>query len=537
MKKLVLLVLSMIIAGMMLTACNPRTVTNTSTQTTSPSSAVTGGGTLKLYGANPYTLDPAVASDANSSNYILQIFNGLVMLDDNLAPTGDIASGWQISGDYKTYTFILRENVVFQDGKKLTAADVKYSWERACNPATGSTAAGAYLRDINGAADVLSGTAKEISGVEVVNDYTLRVTIDAPKSYFLYELTYPCAMVVDKNNVTSGEWWRNPNGAGPFKLKQWQDNSLLELERNSRYFGEKTLLEAIEFQMLSGRPMSLYETGEIDVAEVDSSYIDRVTDPEQPFLKQLQITPELSFYWIGFNPNEPPFNDINVRKAFTQAIDKDKINKLILRDMVDRADGILPPGLPGYNKSLTVPGFNLEQARANLKASRYGGAAGLPAITLTTSGYGNTMSPILEAMVTQWRENLGVEVKVRQLDPNFYVYNLTAEKDQMFDMGWVADYPHPQDFLDVLFHSGAKNNFAEYVNPALDALLDAAAVEPDTEKSFSIYRQAEQMIMDDAAALPLYFGRNYVLVKPYVKNYNVNAMGFVRLSRVKLEGK
>jgi oligopeptide transport system substrate-binding protein len=104
-------------------------------------------------------------------------------------------------------------------------------------------------------------------------------------------------------------------------------------------------------------------------------------------------------------------------------------------------------------------------------------------------------------------------------------------------MGWNGDYPHPQDFLDVLFHTGADNNFAEYSNPAIDAIMDAAAIEPDMDKSLQMYRQAEQMLVDDAAILPLYFGQNYVLVKPYVKNYQLTPMGFAWLSRVKIEGK
>jgi oligopeptide transport system substrate-binding protein len=537
MKKILLIIISVMTAGvMLLAACNPRTTSGTTPTQSTSTTAVTGGGTLKLYGTNPYTLDPAVASDSNSSGYVQQIFSGLVKLDDKLEPTGDIAVDWQISADFKTYTFNLRQDVVFQDGKKLTATDVKYSWERACNPATGSSAASTYLGDIVGVAEVLSGAAKNISGVTAVNDYTLKVTIDAPRSYFLFKLTYPCTMVVDKNNVSSGTWWRSPNGTGPFKLKEWQDNSLLSLERNNRYYGEKTGVEFVEFQMLTGLPMNLYETGDIDVTDVSSTYIDRITDPLQPFAQQLQTTPELSFYWVGFNTNEPPFDDVNVRKAFTQAIDKDKIISLVLRDMVQRADGILPPGMPGYNDALAGLTFNPEQARASLKASRYGGAAGLPAITFTTSGYGNTISPMLEAMVVQWKENLGVDVTVRQLDPNFFIYNLKAEKDQMFDMGWVADYPSPQDFLDVLFHTGVDNNFAEYSNPAVDSILDAAGVEPDMARSLAMYRQAEQMLVDDAAMLPLYFGKNYVLVKPYVKNYTVNLMGFTDLSKVRLEG-
>jgi oligopeptide transport system substrate-binding protein len=541
-----LLITLVIAAGLLLTSCDPvanTTTTPTSatptvnptatTKTTTP--PVSGGGVLKLYGDNPYTLDPALSSDANSSNYILQIFSGLLRLDANLDPAPDIAASWEISPDKLTYTFHLREDVTFHNGKKLTAADVKYSWERACNPSTRSPVARTYLGDIAGAMDVITGKAKEISGVKILNDYTLQVTITTPINHFLAKLTYPTAMIVDKQNVGSSQWYRQPNGTGPFKLKGWQANSLLILERNDAYFGKKAKLARVEFQMLTGVPMNLYETGEIDVTGLSADYIDRVTDPAGPFFDQLQVSPQLSFQWIGFNTTEPPFDDINVRKAFNLAIDKDKIISLILRDLVDRADGILPSGIPGYNADLKGLGFDAAAAQAALKASKYGSAADLPAITLTTGGYGNTISGILTSLIVQWRENLGVEVKVRQLDPDYYIYHLTTEKDQMFEMGWVADYPHPQDFLELLFHSGVENNYAEYSNPAVDAILDAAAVEPDTNKSLEMYRQAEQMLVDDAAMLPLYFGQSYLLVKPYVKGYVYNAMGFAWLADVWIE--
>ena len=208
------ILLSFVLVGcLVLSACNCNStgndiITTTSTSTT-PTPAVTGGGTLKLYGADPTTLDPALSSDANSHQYIVQIFSGLVKLGDNLEPAPDIAGTWEISQDNLTFTFYLRHDVVFQDGRQVTAADFKYSWERACNPATGSSTAGTYLIDIVGVREVIQGMAEEISGVEVINDYTLKVTIDAPKSYFLSKLSYPTAMVVDKFNVADGfkiEW-------------------------------------------------------------------------------------------------------------------------------------------------------------------------------------------------------------------------------------------------------------------------------------------------------------------------------------------
>lgn len=501
----------------------------------SPKVTPTGGGTLKLSGTDPTTLDPALSSDANSANYIMQIFSGLVKLDENLEPAPDIAERWDISDDGCTFTFYLRDNAVFQDGRKVTAADVKYSWERACNPATGSITAGTYLGDIVGAKEMVAGQTDEITGIQVVNDNTLQVTIDAPKSYFLSKLSYPTTMVVDRNNVAAGaNWWRNPNGSGPFKLKEYQQSTLLVLERNDDYYGEVASLEFVEFHMYSGDEMSLYETGQIDVAAVYADYIDRVTDPSGPFHNEYQVSPQLSFSWLGFDTNKPPFDDLNVRKAFSMAIDKDKIINLSMRNLVERAYGVLPPGMPGFNADLNGLSYNVAEARALITSSKYGSVENLPPIVLTLSGYGVAIPSLLEAIIVQWRENLGVEVTVRLLEPDFYIYHLKQEKDNMFYMGWIADYPHPQDFLDVLFHTGGEYNYGEYSNPSFDALVEQAGIEKDNTKSLQMYQGAEQMLVDDAALIPLYFGQNLILVKPYVQGYEPNALGYVMLNKVKI---
>src|SRR3990172_5618709 len=176
-----------------------------------PGKVVPQGGALNLYGIDPITLDPAVAGDATSLAYIVQLFSGLVYLDDNLMPAPDIAQRWDISRDGRTYTFYLRRDVKFHNGQAVKAGDFKYSWERAAAPETRSLTASTYLGDIVGVKEVLAGKTKEISGVKVLDDYTLQVTIEAPLSYFLYKITYPTAFVVNIADVKSGEeWWREP---------------------------------------------------------------------------------------------------------------------------------------------------------------------------------------------------------------------------------------------------------------------------------------------------------------------------------------
>lgn len=536
MKKTLYILLSVVLLGSLLMAgCWPSPPVEP--PPVEPPPIVPGeGGVLNLYGIDPWTLDPAVSSEMTSHEYIMQLFSGLVCLDDNLEPAPDIAQDWEISPDGTTYTFYLRDDVMFHDGTEVKAEDFKYSWERACDPATGSQTAAAYLGDIVGVSEVLAGETKEISGVSVTGDYTLEVTIDAPKSYFLSKLTYPTSFVVDGTNVASGgEWWRHPNGTGPFKLNQWGENSLLVLERNELYYGELAKVDFVNFQLWGGVPMNMYETGEIDATAVSITYIDKVIDERGPFYQDLITVPELSFYYIGFDTTKPPFDDVNLRRAFSQAIDKDKLVSLVYRDMMQTADGVLPPGMPGYNEDLVGLDFDVTEARELIANSKYGDVSNLPPITITTAGWGGLISSDLEAIIYEWRQNLGVEVEVRQLEPQRFLYHLTEEKDEMFHMGWIADYPHPQDFLDILFHSGTENNYGQYSNPEVDALLEMANVEPDSEVSLGLYQQAEQKLVEDAACLPLWFGENYVLVKPYVSGYEVNPMGIAVLNTVSVE--
>ncbi len=491
---------------------------------------------LNLLGDEPVTLDPAISADTSSHLYIMQIFSGLVRLNDTMEVAPDIAQSWEVSQDGRTFTFHLRPGVRFQDGREVTAGDFKYSWERACAPGTGSQTAATYLGDIVGAADCLAGKAEEISGVEVIDAHTLRVIVDAPKTYFLCKLTYPTAFVVEQSNVESGgDWWRHPVGTGPFALQVWEPGQLIVLEKNELYYGGLARLERVAFHILAGNPMAMYENREIDVLPVGAGYIDLVRDEAGPFYSELAVAPELSLYYLGFNTAAPPFDDGNIRRAFCHAVDKERIIKLIFRDMVSKADGILPPGMPGYNPNLSGLEYDLEKAKECIAASKYGNVSNLPPVTITVGGYGGGVPEYLGAIIQGWQQDLGVQVGVRQVGSDEFVYQLMEEKDEMFTLGWVADYPDPHNFLDNLFHTASENNILEYSSPELDALLDRAGVEPDGEARLGMYRQAEQEVVDEAPCLPLWFGENYLLVKPYVQGYRLDPLGIPDLSQVYLE--
>ena len=531
-KKLAYLSLALILTcSIVLSSCVEQ-----SQSTTTPSSSVTPvSGVLTITNSDPFTLDPATANDSSSASYITQIFSGLLKPDNNLEPVPDIAASMPtVSLDGLTYTFHLRHDVKFQDGTPVTASDFKYSWERAANPATNSPTAATYLGDIVGVNDMLAGKANNISGVKVVDDYTLQVTIDSPKSYFLYRLTYPTSFVVEKKNVDSGaNWWQNPVGTGPFKVQEWVKNTDFILSRNDLYYGDKAKISQVKMILNStSSDMDLFETGQIDIASPGAAYYDKINDKSQPFYQDLTVAPSLSVDYIGFNCNQPPFDDPNIRKAFSLAIDKDKIISLTYRNMAQKADGILPPGIPGYNQNLVGLDFDVSQAQALIKASTYGDVSNLPPITITVSGAGGNTDPTIEALVYQWKQNLGVNVQVRELDPELYNSNLSQELDQMYYSGWIADYPYPQDFLDILFSSGSSFNYGGYANKQVDSLIQQANQESDQTKAIALYQQAEQQIVNDAACLPLTFGETYILIQPYVKNLSVNALGFIDFNQV-----
>lgn len=487
--------------------------------------STSGKNILRLPGrgaGDPPTLDPALTGDATSAEFVVEIFSGLVTLDRNLKVVPDIAEKWEVSSDGKTYTFYLRKEVKFHDGRPVTAQDFKYSFERAANPALASPTAETYLGDIVGVKDKLARKAQSISGVEVVDDYTLKITIDAPKAYFLAKMTYPVAFVVDKNNVERGgrTWTDKPNGTGPYKLKEYVRAQRLILARNENFYADpKPQVDEVQYILGGGSVMTMYENGDLDSVYVTINDIERVSDVNSPLNKELFVGPEFSTDFIVFNTRKPPFDDPKVRQAFALAIDRAKIVDVVFRKMAVPATGILPPGMPGYlENQFNVP-YDPAKAKQLLAESKYAGK--LPDITWTTSGAGGAAPQYIQAMTAMLKENLGVNVSIQQTDWATFISQIndpSRNPYQIFDIAWIADYADPQNFLEILFRSNSTQNWSAYSNPDVDKLLDQAAVERDVQTRFKLYQQAEQKILADYPVIPFTFSQHYELTKPYVKD-------------------
>ena len=509
------------------------------TSSETASKEVVSGGVFRRLWADPPTLDPHLVTDTTSAGLVVELFSGLVALNTDLQLVPDIAERWDISEDGKVYTFYLRDNAKFHDGKSITAGDFKWSIERSANPDTASPVADTYLSDIVGLEAVLEGEKTDISGIKVIDEQTLQIEIDAPKAYFLAKLTYPTAYVLDKDNVEAGgrSWADTPNGSGPFKLKEYRIGERIILERNENYYREPPYLESVSMNLAGGQAMAMYENDEIDITGVGLFDLDRILDPAEELNKELVVAPpDFSISYVGFNASEPPFDDPKFRQALTHAVNKELIAKEVLSELVEPAYGILPPGFPGYNPGLTGLEFDAEKARQLLAESKYPDAETRPRIVVTVPGTGGTIGLDLEVVIEMWKQELGVEVEIQQVEWATYLQDLNQQKFQAYaGLGWEADYPDPQDFLDILFHTESSLNHGKYSNLELDQILEEARTEPDVNRRLELYHIAEEVIVQDAPWLPLWYtGERYVLIKDYVEDYRVTPMIVPKLKEIRL---
>ena len=383
-----------------------------------------------------------------------------------------------------------------------------------------------YLGDIEGVSEKLAGSATEVSGVRVVDDRTVEFTIDAPKAYFLAKLSYPTAFVLDRNQVTGdGSWLEQPNGTGPFRLGTYDVGELIVLERNELYHLGPPHIESVHMILSGGSAMIMYENDEIHLTGVGLDDLPRLLNPEDELHDELKRSPQdFDVFYLGMNVNMPPFDDVNVRRALNHAVDLQTIADVVLDGRVSPARGVIPPGFPSYTPNLRSYDFNPDLARELMESSSYADAwksDSLPRITLSLSGsFGAAVPPYLEVIIEQWNQELGIQVDIQQTEWATYLEDVKDAKYQLFSIGWIADYPDPENFLDILFHSESANNNTRYSNPEVDRLLEEARTERDKTRRFQIYNQAEQIVLDEAPWVWTWFsGEGYALIKPEVSDY------------------
>ena len=485
------------------------------------SGKICDGKSLIVPGDDPSSvLDPIQVGDVSTAEYVVELFGGLVTLDPELKVQPDIAKEWTVSNGGKTYTFKLRDNVTFHTGntRRVTAADFKYSIERAADPTNASPTAVAYLGNIVGLKDRFSNKASSVSGVKVIDESTIQIDLVEPSDFFLSELTYPVAYVVDKEQIESNprNWTQKPNGTGPFKLAEFKPAEKIRLVKNDRYHLGAPKIDEVVFELAGGNILTRYENNEIHIGGFPVTQLDSVKGGQSPLSDDYREVPEMATFYFTLNPQKAPFDDPKVRQAFAMTIDRESINTVLLYDAYRVADGFLPPEMPGYTESVKSYPYDPAKAKQLLQESKYAGK--LPRIVLTFSGTGAAPGDLLVAVQKNWTDQLGVEIELQAVDSSAYLREQRKGQFQMQSDGWSADYPDPEDFLGKLFASDSPLNYTKYKNDDVDRLLQQAKTETDRTKRYDLYRQAEQKILDDATVIPTFWPVAHTLVKPCVKN-------------------
>lgn len=485
---------------------------------------------------SPATLDPAIVRDTTTHLFVSSLFSGLVRMASDLSINPDLAERWEVDEAGLVYTFTLREGITFQDGRSITADDFKYSIERATEPELHSDTAPLYLGDIVGVRQKLAGEATEVSGFEVLDERTIRITIDSPKEYFLSKLSYPTAAVVDRRQVEQlgDEWWKSKeiNGSGPYKLLRWEEDSVIILRRFDDYH------KPVELEYLISPMVALPGAGGIDMYLTnawDGLFIGLrsldVVRADPVLSAELHEFNQLTSYFVVLDGTQAPFDDPKVRRAFAMALDREKLIKEVYEDTVQLANGLLPPGIPGYSESLRGIQFDPDMARQLLAESKY--ADDFPEIFYTTVDVRGEPPSSVQFMIDAWNEELGIEVKAALHESDEYYYQLEEIAQHLYTYGWVADYPDPENFLDLLLHSEAHDS--RYVNPEFDGLVEAARVELDSEARLELFREAEQLLMDDAGIIPILHVKDFVLVRPHVNDFSISPVGQPSISGITLD--
>ena len=474
----------------------------------------------------PTTLDPAIARETTSHLFVTSLFSGLVRISSDLGIEPDLAERWEVDDAGVVYTFTLRDGITFHDGRPITAEDVKYSIERAADAALHSDTAPLYLGDIVGVTEKLDGEAEEVSGVEVVDERTVRITIDEPKEYFLAKLTYPSGAVVDRRTVEplGFDWWMSDeiNGSGPYRLVRWDEDEVVILQRFDDYHTPVSLEYLISPQAalpgVSG--LAMYLSDAWDAISVGTGSLDSIRESET-LSSQLGEYDQLTTYYVGIDGSQPPFDDPKVRRAFVMALDRERLIEEVYDGNVEFAKGLLPPGMPGYSESLRGVPYDPEAARQLLAESKY--ASDFPETVFSALDVDGEPTEQVQFMIEAWKEELGVDVQVELFERDVYYYGLERVGKNLWHAGWVADYPDPENFLDLLLHSHTFEG--KYVNDRFDSLIESARTERDRETRLGMYGEAEQLLMDEAGIIPLFHIKDYVLVRPRVEGFRMGALG------------
>ncbi len=518
-----------------------------------------------------YPLNVTMALEDRIAN---QIFEGLVKLDQaDLHVLPSLAEKWEINEDATSYTFHLRKGIKFHDnscfdggkGRELKASDFKYCFDRICVGAPTNQMYWLFKDKVVGSNEYYEAAknnkplAGGVSGIKVIDDYTLQIDLNYSFAGFLNILSHNACYVYPKEAIDMyGDEVRiNCVGTGAFRVKKIKESETVILDRNPDYWGsdkygnQLPYLDGLKFSFNKEKKAELLEfkKGNLDMVyqlplEMINDVVGELEDAKKggnrPYI--MQVVPALSIYYLGMQHKLPPFDNIDVRKAFNYAVDKESIVTYTLQGEGRPAlNGVVPP-FKGYDSENVIGyEFSPEKAKEHMKLAGYPNGKGFPEVTLQINpGGGGRNVQIAEVVQKMLSENLNINIKIEQMQFAQHLENLETGKALLWRASWIADYPDPENFLNLLYgghvpeelSTKAYINAMRYQSAKFDSLFNTALREVDDLKRYELFRQADQTVVDDAAILPVFYDENTRLIQAYVKNFPSNAMEYRDMSQV-----
>lgn len=539
---------------------------------------VTMGGVFRLNEVEEFkNLYPHNLTEVTSHRIGNQVYEGLVKFDqETLEVIPGLAESWEISDDATTFTFKIREGVLFHDdpcfeggkGREVTAYDFEYVFTKLCESSAQNQMFWLFKDRVKGATEyhksTISGNPLEqgVEGIRVIDDYTLQLELDYPFGGFLKVLAHSGCWVFPKEAVEQYDVDMRTRavGTGPFKVKAVKEGDVVILEKNRGYWrkdehgNQLPYLDVIKISFIKEKKAELLEfnKGNLDmifqlpVEEIESvlgSLDDAKAGSNVPFY--LQSTPALNIQFYAFLNTHEVFKNKDVRKAFNYAIDRESIVNYSLQGLgIPATYGYVPPSFADYpHEEIEGYTYNTDLARKHLEEAGYKNGEGFPKITLQLNSGGKTNENVAEAIQSMLEDVLNIQVELSIMPFSQHIERFQTGESEFWRVAWIADYPDPENFLSFFLsthipddpNASAFMNSMRYSSEEFDAKMNKAYREIDDKERNRLFMEADQILMEDAAVMPIYYDENVRLVNKKVKNFPVNGMEYRDFTEVYFE--
>jgi oligopeptide transport system substrate-binding protein len=496
--------------------------------------------------SEPQTLDPQICQGQAEQEIINSMMDGLVENDeyDQAKVVPGLADHWDHNEDYSVWTFHIRENAKWSNGDPVTAQDFVDSYRRILTASLGAVYSEALLI-LKGAKDYYDQKSTDFNlvGVHAEGLHTLRLELIGPTPYLLSAILYPCWYPVHMPTILKfgrvderDTKWTTPGnyvGTGPFMLKTWRQNDVIEVVRNPLYWDADTVkLNGINFYSIENSDTAerAFEAGQLH--KTLDVPLDRIPYYRREHPELIRIEPFVADYFYRLNTNRKPLDNPKVRLALNLAVNRDEIVTNITRAKQRPETGLVPPGMDGY-ETLDIIHYDPERARQLLAEAGYPNGKGFPKFNILINTH-EAHRVIAEAIQQMWKQELNIDVGIENQEWKVYLQSQNSLNYDMCRGGWIGDYMDPSTFL-TIWTTGNGNNATGWSNPAYDRLIEQVAQTGDPQKRFDILHDAERLFLSEPAVVCIYWYTRVYLLDPSVKNWNPLALDVHNFKYVDLE--